>query len=88
VYFARFDCDDIDDHIDQCVVNAHSTEVEPNSSTINVPKTINKKSPVYKKLRPFFGWLYTDILNTRGFQLAPPYVVTSVPLTPRLMLFV
>jgi hypothetical protein len=24
VYFSRFNCDNIDDHIDQCVVNAHS----------------------------------------------------------------
>jgi hypothetical protein len=27
VYFACFNSDDIDDHIDQCVVNAHSTEI-------------------------------------------------------------
>jgi hypothetical protein len=44
VYFSRFNSDDIDDHIDQCVVEAHSTEIEPDPSTINVPKTINKKS--------------------------------------------
>jgi hypothetical protein len=42
VYFARFNSDDIDDHIDQCVATAHSTEIEPEPSTINVPKTINK----------------------------------------------
>jgi hypothetical protein len=55
MYFSRFNSDDIDDHIDQCVVDAHSTKIEPDPSTINVPKTINKKSPEYNKLRPFFG---------------------------------
>jgi hypothetical protein len=30
--------DDIDD---QCVVNAHFTETDPDPSTINVPKAIN-----------------------------------------------
>jgi hypothetical protein len=90
VHFARFNSDDIDDHIDQCVVNAQSTEIEPVPSTINVPNTINKKSPDYNKLCPFFGWLDADIIkntlsippNTRGYQLAPPYVVPSVLLTP------
>jgi hypothetical protein len=61
VYFARFNSDDIDDHIDQCVINARSTEIEPDPSTINVPKTINKKSLDYNKLHPFFGWLDADI---------------------------
>jgi hypothetical protein len=63
VYFARFNSDDIDYHIDQCVVNAHSTETDPDSSTINIPKTINKKSPDYNKLRPFFGRLDADIIK-------------------------
>jgi hypothetical protein len=63
VYFSRFNSDDIDDHIDQCVVKAHSTEIEPDPSTINVPETINKKSPDYNKLRPFVGWLDADIIK-------------------------
>jgi hypothetical protein len=42
---------------------AHSTEIEPDPSTINVPKTINKKLPDYSKLRPFFGWLNDDIIK-------------------------
>jgi hypothetical protein len=63
VYLARVNSDDIDDHIDQCVVNAHSTEIEPGPSTINVHKTINKKAPDYNKLRPFFGWLDADIIK-------------------------
>jgi hypothetical protein len=60
VYFAHFSSDNIDDHIDQCVVNAHSTEIEPDTSTINVPKTINKKSPDYNKLCPFFGYHHEE----------------------------
>jgi hypothetical protein len=44
------------------VVNAHSTEIDPDPSTINVPKIINKKLPDYNKLRPFFGWLDADII--------------------------
>jgi hypothetical protein len=63
MYFARFNSDDNDDHIDQCVVNAHSTEIESDTSTINVPQTISKKSPDYNKLRPFFGWLDADIIK-------------------------
>jgi hypothetical protein len=50
VNFGRFDSDNIADHMDQCGVNAHSPEVEPNPSTINGPKTINKKLPDYNKL--------------------------------------
>jgi hypothetical protein len=63
VYFARFNSDDIDDHIDQCVVNAHSSEIKPDPSIINNPKTINKKLPDYNKLRPLFGWLDADIIK-------------------------
>jgi hypothetical protein len=56
LYFSCFNSDDIDDHIDQCVVNSHSTEIEPNHSTFNVSKTINKISPDYNKAPPFL-WL-------------------------------
>jgi hypothetical protein len=63
LYFARFNSDDIENHIYQCVVNTHLTEIEPYPSTINVPKTINKKSPDYNKLCPFFGWLDADIIK-------------------------
>jgi hypothetical protein len=63
VYFARLNSDNLDDHIDQCVVNAHSTGIEPDPSTINVPKSINKKLRDYNKLRPFFGWLDADIIK-------------------------
>jgi hypothetical protein len=61
VYFACFHSNDIDDHIDQCVVNAHSTAKQ--SFTTKVPKTINNKSPDYNNLHPFFGWLDGDIIK-------------------------
>jgi hypothetical protein len=54
------------------VVNAHSAEIEPNPSTINVTKTINKKSPDCNKLRPFFGWLDADII-TNTFEHTTQY---------------
>jgi hypothetical protein len=41
---------------------------------------------------PLVGWMLTSLrillINTRGCQQAPPYIVPSLPLTPRLMLFV
>jgi hypothetical protein len=45
------------------VVNAHSTEIDPDPSTINLPKSINKKLPDYNKLSPFFGWLDDNIIK-------------------------
>jgi hypothetical protein len=42
VYYACFNSANIDDHVNQCVINAHSTKIEPNPSSIIIPKTINR----------------------------------------------
>ena len=69
----------IDDIIDHCVYNAHSSQIihffdafesethdRDNSSLVNditLPRTINKKDPDYPLLRPFFGWLGVDVIK-------------------------
>jgi hypothetical protein len=82
VYISSFDSDNITDHINQCVVNAHSTEVEPDPSTINVPKTINKKSPDYNNLLYFFGWLDADTIKNT-FEHTTQYARLPVDTTIR-----
>jgi hypothetical protein len=62
-YYSRFDGDNIDDHIDRCVVHAHTSTIKDDPSLSICTKMVSKKSPDYTKLRPLFGWLDADTVK-------------------------
>ena len=69
---------DLDNTIDKCVYHAHSSKILPFLDALEhetshendedrivspPPRLVNKKCPDYQALRPFFGWLSTDVIK-------------------------
>ena len=76
---------DIDDIIDSCAFHAHGTSpggpVVPSShdflSRLSFEHHITRAPPDYGSLRPFFGWLPTDIIK-RTFNCTTQYACTPM----------
>jgi hypothetical protein len=72
LYFSRQDGTTLDDNIDQCILTAHQSTLDP--SVECDAHILNKTDPDFGQLRPLFGWLSPDIIKktfTHTTQYAP-----------------